>query len=56
MSAEYQFPSVLTTYEEQKRYEAASEEIAETLKTMIKEFDRCTQLTAADYAVTINAR
>lgn len=50
------YPSVFTTPEQQKRYDEAMKEIQPDLDRIHEELESCTRLTAADYAVTINAR
>lgn len=50
-----EYPDPLTS-EQRNRYEAAMAEIQPDLDRVCEEIERCQRLTAADYAVTINAR
>lgn len=50
------YPSVFSTPEQQAKYEAARAEIRKAMQPLFDELDECTKLTAADYAITINAR
>lgn len=46
----------IDTPEFRARFEAARQEAAVALNPILREIDECTQLSAADYATTINVR